>query len=116
IVAGFACSITMTSLLFSTVLVWTFVSLLVLSVPLVWAFARIRCTASNTSCCWERKAFPMSVVHWIFDANRSTASGTAAMDWMLGSHGCFATASVSALPFKLLFLSIHCFNWMTSSG
>ena len=37
--------------------------------------------------------------------------------WALGDEAeCFAAASVMAWPFRLLFLSIHCFSWMTSSG
>ena len=74
----------------------------------VFAFVRIRCTASITSLCWARKALPKSVVHWMSSASRLTTSGNAAMAWMLGSQFCFCTASARAVPFKLLFFSNHC--------
>ncbi len=89
---------------------------LVVSAPLSAAFLRIRWTASMTSACCARKAFPRSVVHWMSSESRFTTSGTAAIDWMLGSQGCFATASSSALSFRPGFLASHCWSWMISSG
>ena len=53
------------TLLFSTTLVSTFCCSVVFSVPLSWAFLRMRCTASITSLCCARKALPRSVVHWM---------------------------------------------------
>src|SRR5207253_637641 len=44
------------------------------------------------------------------------AEAGATSPWMLGSHGCFDTASASALSFKSGFLAIHCWSWITSSG
>ncbi len=80
------------------------------------AFLRITCTASITSFCCARKALPSSVVHWMSSASRLTTSGTTAIDWMLGSQGCFATESASALSLRSGCFAIHCCSWMISSG
>ncbi len=97
--SGFADS-TMMTVFSSTTLVSTFCCSVDSSAPLSWAFLRIRWTASMTSSCWARKALPRSVVHWMSSTSRFTTSGTAAIDWMLGSQGCLATASASALSFE----------------
>ena len=62
--SGFWDSMTMTSF-FSTTFVSTFCCSLVSSVPLSFAFLRIRWTAAITSLCCARKALPRSVVHWM---------------------------------------------------
>src|SRR5215831_17881085 len=49
-------------------------------------------------------------------ARRLTTSGKPAKAWTLGSQGCLATASASALSLRVLFLSSHCFSCMISRG
>jgi hypothetical protein len=112
---GLAGSTTMT-VFCSTTLVSTFCCSEDASAPVPCAFLRMRWTASITSACWSRKAFPRSVVHWMSSESRFTTSGNAAIDWMLGSQGCFATASASALSFRSVCFDIHCWSWMSSSG
>ena len=113
--SGFAGCTTMT-VFSSTTFVSTFCCSFDFRAPLSSAFSRIRCTASMTSPCWARKAFPSCVVHWMSSARRFTTSGTAAIDWIAGSHGCLATASASALSLRSGFFASHCWSWMISSG
>ncbi len=94
--------------LLSTTFVSTFICSLDLRFPLSCAFTRMRCTAPMTSSCCARNALPSSAAHWMSSTKRLTTSGSAAMDWTLGSQGCFCTASASALSFKVLFFSSHC--------
>ena len=84
--------------------------------PLSSAFFLIRWTASMTSPCWSRNASPSCVVHWMSSASRFTTSGTAAIDWIAGSHGSLATASAKALSLRVGFFASHCCSWMSSSG
>ena len=86
------------------------------SAPVPCAFTLIRWTASMTSDCWSRKALPSDVVHWMSSPSSFTTSGNATIDWMLGSQGCFPTASSRALSFRSLFFASHCWSWMISSG
>ena len=92
---------------FSITFVSTFCCSLVSSDPFSFAFFRITWTASITSFCWARNALPISVVHWMSSARRLTTSGTAAIDWMLGSQGCLATESASALSFRSGYFAIY---------
>src|SRR6266576_3987444 len=67
---GLAGSIAIASSPPSTVSVSTFCCSLVFNVPLRCALARMRCTASITSCCCARNAFPKFVVQPTFAHNR----------------------------------------------
>ena len=113
--SGFAGTTTMT-VFCSTTCVSTFCCAFVLSAPVPCAFLRMRWMASMTSLCCARTALPSSVVHWMSSARRFTASGIEAIAWMLGSQGCAATASSSALSFRPGFFASHCWSWMSSSG
>src|SRR4029077_8811840 len=104
---GLACSMTITCWL-SSVLVCTTCCSVDLSVPFASAFRRMRCTALITPACWARKALPRSVVHWMSLVSHLTTSGSPAIAWTLGSHGCFSTASASALPWRPEFFVSHC--------
>ena len=98
----------------STTSVSTVCCVLLTSVLVPWALARMRWTAAMTSSGCARKALPSSVVHWMFSDRRTIKSGTATRPWMLGSQVCFFTASASAWSFKSLFLASHCWSWMIS--